>query len=99
MQQPATRRDVDCLGAGDEASTAAVDRVRETRIVGTVSRKSVDLVDDDEINRMSLHIVEHSLQLETCERTSGSAALDELDDDQRPELVRASLVRLALRRN
>jgi hypothetical protein len=83
----------------ETSRAAAVDRVCEVCVVGAVAREPVDLVHDDQVDRVALHIAEHALQRRSVRGPARPAALDELRNDQRPERMRVSPVRLTLRRD
>lgn len=89
----------DRLGRRDQVRTRALERLRDRRVVGPVAREAVDLVHDDEVHRTFLDVLQLPLKLGSLDRCAGAAALDELHDDERAHLQRASLVRLPLRRD
>ncbi len=66
-------------------------------IVHATASQAVELVDDDEVDRVVAEIFEHALQFRTVGGPSRGAAVDEFFDNDCPETGGLTFIRFALR--
>lgn len=93
----AERRVVDRLGDRDELRTGPADGKRDLDVIGQVARQPVDLVDDHVADLVLGDEGEQTLEFGPVGRAGRLAAVDELLDDLRLELLGLALAGLPLR--